>query len=94
MAGLSLWEMDDMTWGEILWVVEARREEQRRRAQEAAFIAYQQAGLIAQAALDGRLPDIYEVFPFWSEQEVRELRVEKYRAVMERYASKRVKSGE
>lgn len=91
IAGLGPWELEEMTWGEILFFVESRREGERRRAQRRAFIAYQQAGLIAQAVAEGKLPEVYEVFPFWNEEEVREMKLERYRSMMERMAAQRVR---
>lgn len=90
MVGLSLAEMEEMTWGELIFVIEARQEGMRRRAQERSLIAYRQAGLIAQAVAEGHLPEIYDVFPFWSEEEIRGIKVERYRAVMERHAGRRI----
>lgn len=57
-----------------------------------AMIAYQQAGLMAGALSGERAPEIYEVFPLWSEETVRQMKLEKYRRIMERHAA--VKGGE
>lgn len=76
-----------MTCGEVAETILSRREGERRRAQRQSVIAYQQAGLIAQALAAGRLPEIYEVFPYWEEEEIREMKLEKYRRIMERYAA-------
>jgi hypothetical protein len=89
MAGLSLWDMEDMTWGEIVQVISAQRERLRRESQNQAVIAYRQAGLIAKAVLEGKLPELWEAFPFWNEKEVKEMRLEKYRHIMEKYAERR-----
>lgn len=82
--------MEDMTCGEIVDTVLARREARRRQAQDQSVIAYQQAGLIARAVLEGKLPELYESFPFWTEEEVREMKLEHWRSVMERYAAQKV----
>lgn len=55
--------------------------------QQEAIIAYQQVGLVAQMLSGGAVQEIYEVFPFWDEEEVRALRVEKVRQRMERYVA-------
>lgn len=57
-----------------------------------AMIAYQQAGLIAAALAGEKVPEMYEVFPLWSEETVRQMKLEKYRRIMERHAA--VKGGE
>lgn len=32
-------------------------------------------------------PEIWEAFPFWTDEEVRSLRVEKYRRIMDKYVA-------
>ena len=32
-------------------------------------------------------PEIWEVFPFWTDEEVRELKVAKYRRIMDKYVA-------
>lgn len=39
--------------------------------------------------LEGSLGEVYEYFPFWTDEEVRALRVEKYRAMLEHMAGNR-----
>ncbi|MCD8146001.1 MAG: hypothetical protein LUD84_01780 [Clostridiales bacterium] len=86
IAGIPPWELENLTWGEAAGVVRACRERERRRAQRQAAIAWQQAGLIAQAMTEGRMDEVYEVFPYWNEEEIRQRKVEKYRQMMERHA--------
>lgn len=50
----------------------------------------QQVGLIALALCGKHLPEVYEAFPFWSEEEVREAKLAKYRRIMEQYAAREV----
>lgn len=80
---------EEMTWGEALLFLRGRQEAERQRAQRAALIAWEQAALTARAVLEGNLGEVYEYFPFWTDEEVRELRVEKYRTLLERMAGKR-----
>jgi hypothetical protein len=37
--------------------------------------------------LEGKLDEVYECFPFWTEEETRALKVEKYRGMLEQMAS-------
>ncbi|MCD8142012.1 MAG: hypothetical protein LUD83_01815 [Clostridiales bacterium] len=67
--------------------VEGMQERERLRSQRQAIIALGQAQLTARAFGGGQLPEVWEVFPFWSEEEVRAARVEKYRRRMERHAA-------
>lgn len=82
-----------MTCGEAVETILARQEGHRRRMQDEAVVAYQQAGLIARAVVEGKMPEIYEVFPFWTEEEVRQMKLEHWKRVMERYAAQPVNGG-
>lgn len=44
--------------------------------------------LLTQALAGERLPPLGEAFPFWSEEELRQARLEHYRQVMERHAGR------
>ncbi|MCD8190550.1 MAG: hypothetical protein LUD78_10085 [Clostridiales bacterium] len=88
IAGLSPWEVEELTWGEVARAVRAHGERERRVAQRQAVIAWQQAGLIAQALTEGKLDEVYEVFPYWNEEEIRQRKVEKYRRMLERHVGK------
>lgn len=76
-----------MTCGEVVETILSRREGERRAAQRQSIIAYGEAGLFARALLGGKLPEVYEVFPFWEEEEVNRMKLEKYRRIMEAYAA-------
>lgn len=80
---------EELTWGEALLFLQGRQEAERQRAQRLALIAWEQAALTARAVLEGSLGEVYESFPFWTEEEVRALRVEKCRAMLERMARSR-----
>ena len=77
---------EELTWGEGVRFLLARREGERRRNQCAALIAWEQAALTARAVLEGKLDEVYECFPFWTEEETRALKVEKYRELLEKMA--------
>lgn len=78
--------MEELTWGEAALVIQARRERERERLQSLSVVAWAQAAVTARCVLEGKQGEVYESFPFWSEEEVRALRVEKYRSVLERMA--------
>lgn len=90
MAGVSPLESDEWCWGELLAAVNGWYERQRQQAKQDAVIAMQQVGLIALALCGKHLPEVYEAFPFWSEEEVREAKLAKYRRIMEQYAAREV----
>ena len=88
MAGGSPAEMEDWTWGEVLLLAQSWRKARRQHYQALSVIAWQQAMLGARAAAGESVEPVYRVFPFWEEEEVQALRLETYRAMMERLAGK------
>ena len=67
-------------------VLEERQERERLRAQRLAVIAHAQAALTARCVLEGSIGEAYEYFPFWTEGEIREQKLEKYRNLLESMA--------
>lgn len=59
----------------------------QNRLQRQSEIAYSLA-LLNNQLLGGKKPEIYEVFPFWTDDEVTEIKLAKYRQIMERHAAK------
>lgn len=89
IAGISAFEIMDWTLAEIIEQVRAYSDRRRRECQQLARIAYAESGMIA-VRFSGKgkqIPEIWEVFPFWTDEEVQELKVEKYRRIMEKYAA-------
>lgn len=89
IAGIPAFEIMDWTLAEIIEQVRAYNDRRRRECQQLARIAYGESGMIA-VRFGGKgqqIPEIWEVFPFWTDEEVREFRVEKYRRIMEKYAA-------
>ncbi len=81
--------------GEIVEQVQAKTERDRRERQQQAVIAYRQAEITAMAVRGGQqLPDLWEAFPFWTGEEITDMRVAKYKARMERWAASGKKGGE
>lgn len=62
-------------------------ERERRQGKLLAVAAMRQAELTARALGGGRLPEVWEAFPFWTEEEIQGMRLQKYRHIMERYAA-------
>ncbi|MCD8160173.1 MAG: hypothetical protein LUE61_03140 [Clostridiales bacterium] len=86
-AGVSPQDSDSWCWGELVSAVEGMQERERLRCRGQALIALGQARLTAHALGGGQMPEVWEVFPFWSEEEIRAARIEKYRRRMERHAA-------
>lgn len=91
MAGIPAVEVWDWTLGEIMAQVRADAERRRRDGQLLANVATGEAAMIASHFSDGSNPEIWEVFPFWTDSEIAEYKVEKYRKIMEKYAAGGVK---
>ena len=67
---------------------EADQERQRRLLQNQALIAWGQAAVLCRHLAGEKQLPIYEVFPFWTTDEVNEMRLNEYRRRMERMAAK------
>lgn len=84
-AGVSPRESGDWTWGELCAAVEGYHRRQRHREQMMAVTAYHHALLTARCGSGGTLPPVYELFPFWTEEEMDALRLQRYRQIMEHH---------
>lgn len=91
ICGISPFEMEDWTLGELIMQVKAERERQRREYQAMSVIAAGQARYQG-AVFSGSkktLPPLYEIFPFWTEEEVTAAKIKQIRCTMERHAAAR-----
>ncbi len=82
----GLREPEELTFGEVREELELMAERERRMLQSLSVIAYRHAVLTVRALAGERLPPLGEAFPFWSEEELRQAKLEHYRRVMERHA--------
>lgn len=89
---MSPLESDDWTVGELLCAIRGWRERERERCQHNAAIARTHALLINCAISGGRFPEVWEAFPYWTEEEVKAAQVQKYRRIMQQHAAKKVVS--
>lgn len=87
IAGIPAIEVWDWTFGEIMAQVRADGERQRREGQFLASVAAGEAVMVASQFSKGANPEIWEVFPFWTDKEVQSLKVEKYRRIMDKYVA-------
>ena len=69
-SGLSPRESGEWTWGELLDWVEGTRERERRWFQQEALVAWGQMVLHGCQLAGEAPPALYEVFPFWTTDEV------------------------
>ena len=92
IAGVPVLEIDDWTWGEMRAAIRADRERQKRRGQDLAAVAAGGARFVAAYLGSGKVPDLADVFPFWSEEERKQMQLNKYKKMMERLAGGGVKN--
>lgn len=91
MAGIPAIEVWDWTFGEVMAQIRADAERLRRGGQLLANVATGEAAMIAAHFSDGSNQEIWEAFPFWTDAEIAEYKVEKYRKIMEKCAAGGVK---
>lgn len=96
IAGVPAIEVWDWTMGELIQQVQAASERARREHQASAILAARQAAYTGYvfSGSGKQLPEVYEYFPFWTEEEIKALKVEKYRNIMNRWAHSGGKGGE
>lgn len=69
--------------------IEADQIRLKRQYQALAVIEHTHALMVGQVFSPGsHVPAVYEAFPFWTEEEVKEMRLAKYKAIMERHVAK------
>lgn len=88
-AALGEEEGEELTFGELQERMERAELRQRRWLQQLSLIAYRHSMLVALALSGQSLPAVEEAFPFWSEEELKELRLSRYRKMMERLAAQK-----
>lgn len=72
---------------ELCDFIKAAQERELVSLKHASIIAYQHASLTG-SLFSGNNPEIYEVFPFWTDEEVTAAKVEKYMKRMRVIAAK------
>lgn len=75
IAGIPFFDIYDYTQGEIAEFVEAKNEADRREYKMQSVIASKQAMLISANFAGTDLGQIYDVFPFWTDEEINEFRL-------------------
>lgn len=90
VAGIDFWDIYNWTWGEIRDFVLVYNERERRKNQERSIIAFIHARLAAQMIFSDSKENLYvqNEFPFWTEDEQREMRIARLRQTIESHAKK------
>lgn len=89
ISGVGIFDINSYTFGELISVVNAYRERQRRENQDKAVIAMRQAQLIT-AYIAGKGSDlkVYDIFPYFTNEEKKDMLLAEYKAKMLRIAAK------
>lgn len=89
ISGVGFFEAADYTFGELVSVVKAFHERKRRENQDRSIIAMSQAQLMT-AYIAGKGSDlkVYDVFPYFSNEEKKEMLLAEYKSKMFRIAAK------
>lgn len=83
IAGVGFFDVYDYTFGELVQIVHAKNERERRKNQASALIAKRQAELITMYIADkGADLKIYDIFPFWTNEERKEMLIDEYKNKM------------
>lgn len=68
--------MMNFTYSELACYINYHREQKHREQQEKAVLSYYQAVLTAKMLFGNTVGEIFEEFPYWSEDEILDIRAE------------------
>ena len=74
--GLPFDDLMCFTYGELVYYIHYHREQKRRAMQEKSIFAYYQAALTAKMMFGNHVGEIFEEFPYWSEDEILDVRAQ------------------
>lgn len=77
MYGASPVETEDWTPADLLHLIEAGRKREQRQA-----VMLHTHATLCRLAMDGKLPDVWEAFPFWTDEEVWTAKAERIKTAM------------
>lgn len=92
ISGIDFFGIYDWTWGEINEYIQVIDERERRRNKNASIIAFSQINMLSEAlSKDGSGKMIFELFPFWTDEEQKNAMVERYKQSLQKHAKKKGK---
>lgn len=74
--GLPFDILMNFTFGELSYYIRYHREQKRRAYQEKSILAYYQAALTAKIMFGDKVGEVFEEFPYWTEDEILDIRAE------------------
>lgn len=91
IAGVSFFDVYDYTFGELVEIVNADFERTRRQNKDQALFVMREAELVSlYLAGEGKDLRIYDIFPFWTAEEKKEMLLNEYKNKMIAIAAKGV----
>ena len=87
IAGIPFFDIYSYTQGEIQEFVEAKNEADRRDLKMQAVVASRHAMLVSANVAGADAGKIYEVFPFWTNEEINEFRLAEVYSFFQRNAN-------
>lgn len=88
MAGVDFFGVYDFTFGELLEQIKVQNEIKRRKNKDASVIAHGQAFLICNLISEGGSHQVYEAFPYWTEEEIQQMELEMLKNRMKKIVAK------
>ena len=83
--GLSFSVILSMTYGELKRYILFHRDLEKKQYQNLSQIAYIQAGVIAAAVAGGDVGAVYDLFPYWTEDDVLNIQAAKAMAYFDQF---------
>ena len=81
-AGVSPQESGEWTWGELCAAVRGWELRRKKVSQDTACLLYQ-FGLYFEFGRPHPAPDMWNIFPLWDDDEIREMMLQRAQAEME-----------
>lgn len=87
VAGIGFYEIFDMTVGEVQEWIAVEAEKHTRENKRMAVIAFRHALMTAEAIMADKNTKfaVYDEFPFWSDEEIKEAKIEEYKRRLKGY---------
>ncbi|MDE5781483.1 MAG: hypothetical protein K2I03_08405 [Lachnospiraceae bacterium] len=87
IAGVGFFDVWNYTWGELIEYIQIFNERERRKYKNESIIAFRQAELTASWIWKHTDMNVADAFPYWSEEEKKQTRLEKYKQIMWKHVS-------
>lgn len=90
MYGIEYFEAENYTWGELIDYINVVCERNRRHYQNMSLIAFKTADIISSWVFKKDECNVADIYPYWNDEEKKQIQVEKYRNIMMQHASQKI----